>query len=75
MTEKKYAETFDRTAVAWRKGSRSNGNGGDCAEVADLPDGGFAMRDSKDPDGPVLFFTPAEKVAFVEGIKSESLLG
>ncbi|GLY00209.1 MULTISPECIES: DUF397 domain-containing protein [Actinoplanes] len=50
------------------------GSGGDCVEVADLPDGGFAVRDSKDPDGPILFFTPGERAAFVAGVREENLL-
>ncbi len=29
----------------------------------------YLMRDSKDPDGPVLAFTPAEWEAFVLGVK------
>ncbi|GAB1694933.1 DUF397 domain-containing protein [Krasilnikovia sp. M28-CT-15] len=68
---KTYHETFDRNAVEWRK--RSNGSGGNCVEVTDLTDGGFAMRDSKDPDGPILFFTPGERASFVQGVK-EGLL-
>lgn len=38
--------------TAWRKSSYSNGNGGTCVELAHLGDG--AVRDSKNPDGPVL---------------------
>jgi hypothetical protein len=34
------------TGAQWRKSSYSNGNDGDCVEVADLP-GGMAVRDSK----------------------------
>ena len=34
--------------------------------VADLP-GTIAVRDSKDPDGPALIFTPAEWAAFTAG--------
>ena len=34
------------TGAQWRKSSDSNGNDGDCVEVADLP-GGMAVRDSK----------------------------
>ena len=37
--------------VAWRRSSFSGSNGGDCVEVA--PTLG-ALRDSKDPSGPVL---------------------
>jgi hypothetical protein len=59
----------DLAGAAWRKSSRSNGNGGACVEVADLPDGARAVRDSKDRGGPTLLFTPAEWRAFVEGVK------
>jgi hypothetical protein len=59
----------DLAGAVWRKSSRSNGNGGDCVEVADLPDGSRAVRDSKDRSGPTLLFTPAEWQAFVEGVK------
>lgn len=56
--------------LAWRKSSRSNGNGGDCVEVADLADGGRAVRDTKDHgNGPVLRFTAREWSAFVQGVK------
>lgn len=41
----------------------------DCVEVADLPDGGRAVRDSKDPTGPALIFTPAEWAAFTAGVR------
>jgi len=55
----------------WRKGSRSNGNGGNnCVEVANMDDGGVAVRDSKNPSGPVLFFTPTEWTAFVDSAKN-----
>lgn len=53
----------------WRKSSRSGSNGGACVEVADLTNGHRAVRDSKDPDGPTLIFTPAEWTAFVAGVR------
>ncbi|MEZ0076478.1 DUF397 domain-containing protein [Planotetraspora sp. GP83] len=31
----------------------------------------IAVRDSKDPDGPKLFFTPSEWAAFVQGVKAD----
>jgi hypothetical protein len=56
--------------LRWRKSSLSNGSGGDCVEVADLPDGGRLVRDTKDGGrGPVLTFTPAEWAAFVGAVK------
>ncbi|GAB1693648.1 DUF397 domain-containing protein [Krasilnikovia sp. M28-CT-15] len=61
--------TPDLTLAVWRKSSRSDSNGGACVEVADLPDGGRAVRDSKDRGGPVLFFTAIEWRSFVEGVK------
>ena len=44
--------------VTWRKSSYSGGNGGNCVEVAVLPDDSRAVRDSKDPDGPKLCSIP-----------------
>jgi hypothetical protein len=60
---------IDLAGAVWRKSSRSNGNGGECVEVADLPDGSRAVRDSKHREGPTLLFTPAEWQAFVDGVK------
>lgn len=59
---------MDMTSVAWRKSSYSGPDGGNCIQVAGLP-GTIAVRDSKDPDGPALLFTPAEWAAFTERIK------
>jgi hypothetical protein len=42
------------------------------ANVAGLP-GRVAMRDSKDPAGPVLTFTRAEWQTFVSGIRAGEL--
>lgn len=59
----------DLSRAVWHKSSFSNGNGGDCVEVADLGNGHRAVRDSKDPSGPVLRFTPAEWAAFTTGVR------
>lgn len=59
----------DIASLVWRKSSHSGGTGGNCVEVAVLPDGGRALRDSNDPAGPVLRFTSAEWSAFVAGAR------
>ncbi|MFB4305204.1 DUF397 domain-containing protein [Actinomadura sp. GTD37] len=61
--------TPDLSAVKWRKASRSGHEGGDCVEVANVPQV-VAVRDSKDPDGPKLAFTTAEWRAFARRITS-----
>jgi Domain of unknown function (DUF397) len=53
----------------WVKSSLSFANG-NCVEVADLPDGGVGVRNSRDPDGPVLQFTPDEWTAFLGGVRN-----
>ena len=58
----------DLSRAVWRKSTRSGDNGGACVEVATLSDA-VAVRDSKNPAGAALIFTPAEWRAFVEGAK------
>ncbi|OLT14111.1 DUF397 domain-containing protein [Pseudonocardia sp. CNS-139] len=59
----------DPNALNWRKSSYSDGGGGQCVEVADLP-GGRLVRDTKDAGrGPILRFTDAEWGAFVSAVK------
>ncbi|MEV4662222.1 DUF397 domain-containing protein [Micromonospora echinofusca] len=53
------------TGARWRKSSRSSTNGGTCVEVADNLPGVVGVRDSKDPTGPALVFTPTAWRAFV----------
>jgi len=54
--------------MLWRK-SPYSGGGQDCVEIASLPGAGIAVRQSKDPDGPVLEFTAPEWAAFVNGVR------
>ncbi len=57
------------TGAQWRKSSYSNGNGGDCVEVADL-DTHRAVRDSKKPTGPALMVTAVTWAAFTAGVRA-----
>lgn len=55
--------------VRWRKSRESNPSG-NCVEVAELPDGAIAMRNSRDPQGPALVYTRAEIAAFLTGVRN-----
>lgn len=57
-------------SLVWVKSTYSGGSGDNCVEVATLPQGGFAVRDSKDATGPVLGFTADAWRAFVCGVKA-----
>lgn len=59
---------MDLTAARWRKARRSTNNGGNCVELARI-DRVVAVRDSKDPAGPALTFTPAQWAVFAAGAK------
>jgi Domain of unknown function (DUF397) len=57
----------------WRKSTHSGINNGDCVEIADnIPDA-IPVRDSKNPEGPALHFTPEAWAAFVGALKSGEL--
>ncbi|MER7212571.1 DUF397 domain-containing protein [Streptosporangium sp. NPDC000239] len=56
--------TPDLTNAEFRKSSLSGGNN-DCVEVATNLPGLIAVRDSKDPSGPALAFTPAQWRSFI----------
>jgi hypothetical protein len=59
---------FD-AGLSWIKSSLSLAQGS-CVEVASLFDGGIGVRDSKDPAGPMLRFTPGEWQAFLDGARN-----
>ena len=54
--------------VAWRKARRSNSQG-NCVELAKLPDGQVALRNSRHPAGPALVYAGAEIEALLLGAK------
>lgn len=58
-----------KPARTFRKSSFSASGGANCVEVAFGPQDVF-VRDSKDPDGPVLKFTPDEWAAFTAGVSA-----
>jgi uncharacterized protein DUF397 len=60
--------TVDIAAALWRKSSRSGPWTDNCVEVAFVGDS-ILVRDSKNPSGAVLVFTPSEWDAFVNGAK------
>ena len=62
---------MDLDGATWRKSTYSNGSGGNCVEIAGLPDG-RAVRDSKDPQGPILMFAADHWQTFLQGIKAAS---
>lgn len=57
--------SLELSGAVWRKSQRSQ-DGGGCIEVANLGSH-VAIRDSKDPLGPVLIFTAFEWVCFLDG--------
>ncbi|MFJ8884171.1 DUF397 domain-containing protein [Streptomyces sp. NPDC102402] len=55
--------------AAWRKSSYSGSTGGECVEVADGCAASVPVRDSKNPDGPVLVLGADAWQAFVDGLR------
>jgi hypothetical protein len=56
------------SALAWRKSRHSNPNGA-CVELAPLPDGTVAMRNSRFADGVVLYHRASAISALLDAIK------
>ena len=59
---------------AWLKSSYSGAGNTECVEAAFLPDG-TAVRDSKDPDGPILRFPGGAWGTFVRAVRQGVPLG
>ena len=60
---------MDLTRAEWRKSSRSGDNGGACVEVARNLPGVVAIRDSKNPHGPVLVVSKDEWARFITDVR------
>jgi hypothetical protein len=58
----------DLNGVTWQKSQRSNSQGA-CVEMAPMPDGAVAVRNSRYPNGPALVYTRAEIEALILGAK------
>jgi Domain of unknown function (DUF397) len=54
--------------ASWRKSRHSNPSG-NCVEIAELPGGAVAIRNSRHPAGPALICPRAEFAAFLSGAR------
>lgn len=57
--------------INWRKSSYSSDQGGNCVEIAEVPGPTVAVRDSKNPTGPILPLRPATFTAFLTWTATE----
>ncbi|MEU5792223.1 DUF397 domain-containing protein [Streptomyces sp. NPDC020800] len=65
-----YTRTDEKTGLVFRKSSYSGGEQGQCVEVAETSSK-VHVRDSKDPDGPLLTLSRADFSAFLQFATSE----
>ncbi|MFI6959455.1 DUF397 domain-containing protein [Nocardia sp. NPDC050408] len=65
---------IDLSGARWFKSSRSGGTK-DCVEVAFLDTGIIGVRDSKNPTGPALTFTPTEWDTFTARVQDGEFNG
>lgn len=63
---------LDTRVLNWRKSSYSNQDGGACVEVSDDLTRIVPVRDSKNPQGPVLAFPASGWLAFVSRLRDQS---
>jgi hypothetical protein len=60
-----------KRAITWRTSSYSGNNGGQCIEVGTAARL-IAVRDSKNPTGPVLAFGPQDWQRFTDEVKANA---
>ncbi|MCF1598150.1 DUF397 domain-containing protein [Streptomyces muensis] len=61
---------YDLSNASWRKSSYSDGNGGNCVEVADGVPGAVPVRDSKlASDSPVLLISAPAWTGFLTSLR------
>jgi Domain of unknown function (DUF397) len=68
ITGKIVLSDAERADLIWVKAQHSGSNG-QCVEIASAA-GRIAIRDSKDPNGPILVYTPGEFKAFLHGAQN-----
>ena len=56
--------------ASWQKSSFSGNGNNNCVEMASLPTGEIAVRNSRDPNGPTLIYTQAEVDALIRGVRN-----
>ncbi|HEX6524075.1 MAG TPA: DUF397 domain-containing protein [Streptosporangiaceae bacterium] len=69
MTIRNEMPVSELEGIEWRKSRKSGPQGGNCVEVAPLPDGLVAIRHSRHLGGPALLFRPMEWAAFLGGVR------
>lgn len=61
---------YDLSNACWRKSSHSNGEGGECVEVAAGLPGLVPVRDSKNSGGPVLVVGARAWAGFIGALRN-----
>ncbi|GHH40258.1 DUF397 domain-containing protein [Streptomyces candidus] len=59
--------------ATWRKSSYSNGEGGECVEIADGFPRAVPVRDSKEPHGPALLVPAGGWTTFITAVRDGTL--
>ncbi|WP_405595003.1 DUF397 domain-containing protein [Streptomyces sp. NBC_01092] len=53
-------------SLTWSKSSHRSDQGGECIEIAETPHTTIAVRDSKNPAGPIITLDPAAFTTFID---------